>query len=151
MSSERWRSESPPIVLLGAIRQWTRILLTFTRPYLGTASSMSKTLAVSTYSGGSSSRDWIERRPDFRSRLSSARLTRIWLALASASIRWFNDRSGAMEELEGVLMAELEDVLPVAVDMGGESTHQGRAIKTNRANSPSPQPEVDTRRDRCMV
>ena len=29
--------------------------MTFTRPYFGTASSMSKTFAVSTYSGGSSS------------------------------------------------------------------------------------------------
>ena len=54
-------------------------------------------------------------------------------------------------EVEGVLAGELEDVLPVAVDMGGESTHQGRAIKAEMANSPSPQPEVDARRDRCMV
>ena len=36
---------------------------TFTRPYLGTASSMSKTFAVSTYSGGSSSRSWMLTRP----------------------------------------------------------------------------------------
>src|SRR6202011_1436166 len=46
-SSARWRSERPPIVLLGEMRQFVRILLTLTRPYLGTASSMSKTLAVS--------------------------------------------------------------------------------------------------------
>ena len=45
-SSPRWRSERPPRVLLGEIRHWPRILLTFTRPYLGTASSRSKTLAV---------------------------------------------------------------------------------------------------------
>ena len=63
ISSERWRSESPPIVLLGAMRQWARILLTFTRPYFGTASSMSKTFAVSTYSGGFSSSEWIEQAP----------------------------------------------------------------------------------------
>ena len=62
-SSVRWRSERPPIVLLGEIRHCCRILLTFTRPYFGTASSMSKTFAVSTYSGGSSSSAWIETRP----------------------------------------------------------------------------------------
>ena len=33
--------------LLGEIRQWTRILFTFTRPYFGTARSMSNTFAVS--------------------------------------------------------------------------------------------------------
>ena len=59
-SSVRWRSERPPIVLLGEMRHWLRILLTFTRPYLGTASSMSKTFAVSTHSGGSSSSSWID-------------------------------------------------------------------------------------------
>ena len=47
------------MVLLGEIRHWTRTLLTFTRPYFGTARSMSKTLAVSTNSGGSSSRSWM--------------------------------------------------------------------------------------------
>jgi hypothetical protein len=36
-------------------------------------------------------------------------------------MRWFNDRSGAVEELE--------DVVPVAVAMGGESTHQRASIK----------------------
>ena len=121
ISSLRWRSESPPIVLLGAMRQWARILLTFTRPYLGTASSMSKTLAVSTYSGGSSSSEWIERRPDFRSRFSCARWMRIWLARASASILWFRERSGAVEVFV--------DVVPVAVAMGGESTHERHAFK----------------------
>src|SRR5271167_2545448 len=126
------------MVLLGAIRQWARILLTFTRPYLGTARSMSNTLAVSTYSGGLSRSEWIERRPDFRSRLSSARLTRIWLALASASILWFSDLSGAI--------VALEDVVLVAVVMGGESTHPARAIKPRTANSPPPQPEVDRNR-----
>ena len=50
-SSPRCRSESPPIVLLGEIRHCERILLTFTRPYFGTASRRSKTLAVSRYSG----------------------------------------------------------------------------------------------------
>ena len=60
--------------LHGEMRQSCRTLLTFTRPYLGTASSMSKTFAVSTYSGGSSSRSWMLRRPALRSRLSCARL-----------------------------------------------------------------------------
>ena len=36
-------------------------------------------------------------------------------------MRWFRDRSGAMEVFE--------DVVLVAVAMGGESTHQRRAIK----------------------
>lgn len=58
-SSARCRSDSPPIVLLGEIRQVERILLTFTRPYFGTASRRSKALAVSTYSGGSSNSSWI--------------------------------------------------------------------------------------------
>src|SRR4051794_27670765 len=47
-SSVRWRCESPPMVLLGEMRHTLRILFTFTRPYFGTASSMSNTLAVST-------------------------------------------------------------------------------------------------------
>ena len=46
-SSRRWRSESPPIVLLGEILHCDRILLTFTRPYFGTASRRSNTFAVS--------------------------------------------------------------------------------------------------------
>ena len=46
MSSRRWRSESPPMVLLGEIRHCARILLTLTWPYFGTASSMSETFAV---------------------------------------------------------------------------------------------------------
>jgi hypothetical protein len=44
------------------------------------------------------------------------------------------ERSGAVELFE--------DVVPVAVAMGGESTHQRAAIKTNCANSPPPQLEV---------
>src|SRR5207248_9977145 len=83
------------MVLLGEIRHCWRILLAFTRPYLGTASSMSKTFAVSTHAGGSSSSRWIEARPDLRSRLSCARLVRISLARWSASIPCINDRSGA--------------------------------------------------------
>jgi hypothetical protein len=35
-----------------------------------------------------------------------------------------------------------EDVPLVAVTMGGESTHPGRAIKANFANSSPPQPEL---------
>jgi hypothetical protein len=40
-------------------------------------------------------------------------------------------------------MEVFEDVVPVAVVMGGESTHQRQAIKPNAANSPVPQPQVD--------
>src|ERR1039458_6441007 len=46
---------------------------------------------------------------------------RIWLALARASILWLRDRSGAVEVFE--------DVVPVTVAMGGESTLQRPAIK----------------------
>ena len=45
-SSVRWRSVRPPKVLLGKTRQLCRILVAFTRPYLGSASSMSNTFAV---------------------------------------------------------------------------------------------------------
>jgi hypothetical protein len=45
-----------------------------------------------------------------------------------------SDRSGAVEVFE--------DVLPVAVAMGGESTHQRAAIKPKAANSSPPPPEV---------
>jgi hypothetical protein len=44
------------------------------------------------------------------------------------------DRSGAVDVFE--------DVVPVAVAMGGESTHQRPAIKKKCANSPPPQLEV---------
>src|SRR5664280_1879883 len=46
---------------------------------------------------------------------------RIWLARARASILWLRDRSGAVDVFE--------DVVPVAVTMGGESTHQRQTIK----------------------
>jgi len=56
------------------------------------------------------------------------------LALASASILWFRERSGAIEVFE--------DVVLVAVAMGGESTHHKAAIKTKSVNSSEAQPEV---------
>src|SRR4051812_45864214 len=77
------------------MRHWLRTLLAFTRPYFGTARSMSKTFAVSTHSGGASRSLWIDMRPDLRSRFSCARLVRIALALPSASILWSSDLSGA--------------------------------------------------------
>ena len=108
--------------------------MTFTRPYFGTASSMSKTLAVSTYSGGSSSRSWMLTRPAFRSRLSCARRVRISFARCSASIRWVSERSGAATAgLGGVF---------VAGGMGGESTSRTRGDKPKEANSAEPQVEV---------
>ena len=72
-----------------------RIRFTFTRPYFGTASSRSKTLAVCRYSGGSSSRPWIWVRPALRSLLRLARRVRISLARLRAYIRWVSERSGA--------------------------------------------------------
>src|SRR5215207_8226085 len=142
-SSVRWRCESPPIVLLGEIRHWTSTLFTFTRPYFGTASSMSKTLAVSTYSGGSSRRSWMLTREDFRSRLSCARRVRISLARLSASIRWVRERSGvATGDLGGIF---------VAGGMGGESTSRARGGKPKAANSARPQVEVQPHGGNLMV
>src|SRR3954452_21497920 len=135
-SSLRWRSERPPTVLLGEILHCRRILSTFTRPYFGTASSMSTTFAVPTYSGGSSRRLWMEWRPAFRSRLSCARLVLISFARWSASMRWTRDRSGAaVVGLAGVF---------VAGGMGGESTALGAADKGHPPNSPSPELEVQS-------
>src|SRR6516225_3554158 len=51
---------------------------------------------------------------------------RIWFARARASILWFSDRCGAIDEL-----AELEDVVPVAVVIRGESTRQPPPIKAS--------------------
>src|SRR3954452_25597167 len=86
------------IVFEGEIRHWLRIRLVFTRPYLGTASSMSKTLAVITYSGGSSRIVLRLARFAFRSFFSLARAVRMSLARLSASIRWSSERSGAAKE-----------------------------------------------------
>src|SRR3954452_16786928 len=126
------------MVFEGEIRQTCSTLLTFTRPYLGTASSMSKTFAVSMYSGGSSSSTWMLARPAFRSRLSAARLVRISFARWSASMRWTRERSGAaVVGLAGVF---------VAGGMGGESTALGAADKGRMANIGRGELEVHTRR-----
>src|SRR4051794_33532549 len=82
------------MVFDGEIRQVCRTLLTLTRPYFGTASIMSKTLAVSTQSGGARRTSWIEDRSAFRSRFSWALRVRIWLARWSASMRCTRDLSG---------------------------------------------------------
>src|SRR5690242_5362165 len=97
-SSARWRSESPPIVFEGEILHWLRIRLVLTRPYLGTAISMSMTFAVWTYSGGSISSVWILTLLPFRSRFSCARFERMSFALRRASILWSSDLSGAALE-----------------------------------------------------
>ena len=111
----RWRSERPPIVLLGEIRHCCRTLLTFTRPYFGTARSMSKTLAVSTYSGGSSRSSWIDTRPPLRSRLSCARRVRIVVRALERVHPLVQGALGRRRGLGGVF---------VAGGMGGESTQQ---------------------------
>ena len=77
------------------VRHCSSTLFTLTRPYFGTARSMSKTLAVSMYSGGSRRRSWMDARPALRSRLSWARRVRISFARPSASIRCRSDSSGA--------------------------------------------------------
>src|SRR3712207_672450 len=133
-SSVRWRCERPPMVLLGEMRHWTSTLLTFTRPYFGTARSMSNTFAVETYSGGSSSRSWMLTRPALRSRLSCARWVRIAFARSRASIRWTRDRSGAATGVFGGVF--------VAGGMGGESTSVLPALNSQPSNSPHPLVEV---------
>src|SRR3954453_20299723 len=126
MSSARCRSERPPIVFEGEIRQTCKTLFTFTRPYFGTARSMSNTFAVSMKSGGSISSRWMLARPAFRSRLSVARLVLTSFARWSASMRWTRERSGAaVVGLAGVF---------VAGGMGGESTALGASDKAWSAN-----------------
>src|SRR4051795_1636909 len=136
MSSARCRSERPPIVFDGEIRQTCKTLFTFTRPYLGTARSMSNTFAVSMKSGGSISNRWMLARPALRSRLSAARLVLISFARWSASMRWTRERSGAaVLGLAGVF---------VAGGMGGESTALAASDKGIPANSPAPELEVQS-------
>src|SRR3954465_9226403 len=128
-SSARWRSERPPTVLLGEILHCERIRLTFTRPYLGTASSRSKTFAVSRYSGGSSSSPWIWVRPDLSSRLRRALWVRISLARLSASIRCASERSGA-RPADCPLGGDWG-----AAGMGGDHTYEGRNVKPKSAKN----------------
>src|SRR3954467_528890 len=131
------------MVFDGEIRQSCKTLFTFTRPYFGTASSRSKTLAEWTYSGGSSRRSWMLTLPAFRSRLSAARLVRISLARCSASMRWTRERSGAaVVGLAGVF---------VAGGMGGESTAPTAADKGRARNSCLPQVEVQADRAELTV
>src|SRR4051812_7297299 len=128
-SSLRCRSDRPPIVLLGEMRQCVRILLTFTRPYLGTASRRSNTLAVSRYSGGSSSIPWIWVRPALSSRLRRARRVRISLARLSASIRCASERSGA-RPADCPLGGDWG-----AAGMGGDHTYGGPRVEVQDAKN----------------
>src|SRR5436305_10442878 len=121
------------MVLLGEIRHCVRILLTLTRPYFGTASSRSKTFAVSRYSGGSRSSPRMWTRPAFRSRFRLARRVRMSLARLSASILWVSDRSGAGPR--SVAISDLSGVSE-AVGTGGIYTQPGASIG-------SPQREID--------
>jgi hypothetical protein len=50
-----------------------------------------------------------------------------------------------------IVPVAFEDVVRVAIDMGGESTHERAAIKAKSPNSSLPQPEVDARRGWWMV
>src|SRR3954454_7602277 len=125
------------MVFDGEIRQTWRTLLTFTRPYFGTASSMSKTLAVSMYAGGSRSRAWMEVTPPLRSRLSWARCVRISFARARASMRCCSDLSGAATwGFVGGFTAG---------GTGGESTQPAGAINRQTTNSHQPLLEVESR------
>ena len=94
--------------------------MTFTWPYFGTASSISDTFAVRTYSGGESSSACGSTRPARRSRFSFARLVLISFARLSASILWVSERSGAVE---GDL---------VAAGMGGDYTQARSAVQGRR-------------------
>src|SRR5919108_9743 len=86
-SSARCRSDSPPTVFDWLMRHWLRKRAAFTRPNFGTAMRMSKTFAVSTYSGGWRRIFSICTLPAFRSFFNWARLTRISFARRRASIR----------------------------------------------------------------
>ena len=118
----RWRGDRPPIVFDGEMRQSCKTLFTFTRPYFGTASSRSKTLAEWTYSGGSSSRSWMLDLPGLQ------------IALERRALR--ADLVRALERLhaldEGTLWGSRGGLAGVFVagGMGGESTALGAADKT---------------------
>ena len=75
-SSPRWRSDRPPTVFDWLIRHWVSTRVALTRPSLGTASRMSKTFAVSRYSGGFQENigdpTWPPRRSRFRRARASA-------------------------------------------------------------------------------
>ena len=118
-----------------------RIRFVLTRPYLGTASSMSKTLAVNRYSGGASRTSVIVVRPALRSRFSWALAVRMLFARLRASIRWSRDRSGAS--------GGLDTVFEVGAMEGREYSHPGATCRPekaetarNRANPPQPQLKV---------
>src|SRR4051795_693923 len=108
------------------MRHCVRILFTFTQPYFGTASKRSKTLAVSRYSGGSSSRPWMCTRPALRSRFRFARRVRMSLARFSASILWVSERSGAGPR--SVDVSGLGGVCVDAVGTGGIYTHHRASV-----------------------
>src|SRR5260221_13666067 len=91
----RWRSERPPTVFDWLMRHWLSRGAAFTRPNFGTAISMSNTLAVETYSGGSPRICSMETVPSFRSFFNCARFTRMSFARLRASILWSNERTGA--------------------------------------------------------
>jgi hypothetical protein len=63
-------------------------------------------------------------------------------------MRWFNDLSGVLELLADPvaplrdLVALCEAGVPVAVDMGGESTHERSSVKRRFENSSQPRGEV---------
>ena len=95
------------------------------RPYLGRASSMSKTFAVSRYGGGSSSSGPIDTLPALRSRLSCARSARTSLA-AERVHALIQVALGCHPVLEGVLVGD---------DIGAETT---RAPSAPRPETPAP-------------
>src|SRR3954471_729585 len=117
------------MVFDGEIRHWFRIRLVFTRPYLGTAISMSMTLAVWTYSGGSMSSVWIFCLLPLRSRFSWARLERMSFALLRASIRWSSDRSGAaLEDWTGACIGAAVYPRPRDPERGFSSVRKKRRL-----------------------
>src|SRR6476646_1930601 len=77
------------------MRHWLSRRAAFTRPNFGTAISMSNTLAVETYSGGSPRICSMDTVPSFKSFFNCARLTRMSFARLRASILWSSGRTGA--------------------------------------------------------
>ena len=141
-SSVRWRSERPPIVLLGEMRQVCRTLFALTRPYLGPPAAGRTPSPWRGSPGASRSSPSMDTRPPLRSRLSCARRVRISFARRSASMRWWRLRSGAARAWSGSSWPA----------HGAASLHTDRGPRPRRGpNSPPPRSEVEGSSARSRV
>jgi hypothetical protein len=125
-SSVRWRSLRPPKLLLGETSQLCRILVAFTRPYFGRASSMPKTFAVSRYGGGASSSGPIDTLPSLEVPFE--------LGAKRTNLVGRSKRVHALIQVALGCHPVLERVL-VGDDIGAETA---RAPSAPRAETPAP-------------